>query len=144
MRNGTGAVEALAADFTGFRRVLATVGSKELESFHSLSGQYGLFEDVDPLKQRLEALAARIDTDLKVLAGATGDAPDSLLESTARGVALLDMLLEQLSRYVTVADLRGASLTSGDLLQKLQGWIATLRDWLSGTRRQLEALTARR
>jgi hypothetical protein len=100
-----------------------------------------MFEDVDPLKQRLEALAARIDTDLKAMAGG---ADTALLNATSRNVELLDMLLEQLSRYVTVADLRGASLTSGDLLQKLQGWITTLRDWLAGTRRQLEAVTANR
>lgn len=136
MSREIGAIEVLAADFTGFRRVLDTVGTKELESFHSLSGQYGMFEDVDPLKQRLEALAARIDTDLKAAAGGTDGVPGSV----ARNVDLLDSLLEQLSRYVTVADLRGAALTSGDLLQKLQGWISTLRDWLTGVRRQLEAL----
>ena len=134
-----GAIEVLAADFTGFRRVLDTVGTKELESFHSLSGQYGMFEDVDPLKQRLEALAGRIDTDLTAAAGGNG----SVLGAVAGNVVLLDSLLEQLSRYVTVADLRGASLTSGDLLQKLQGWISTLRDWLSGVQRQLEAVTGR-
>jgi hypothetical protein len=44
---------------------------------------------------------------------------------------------------VTVADLRGATLTSGDLLQKLQGWIKTLRDWLSGVARQLEVIARR-
>jgi hypothetical protein len=138
MGKDVGAIEVLAADFTGFRRVLDTVGGKELESFHSLSGQYGMFEDVDPLKQRLEALAARIDADLQALAGGAGSA---LLAPCSRNVELLDMLLEQLSRYVTVADLRGAALTSGDLLQKLQGWIGTLRDWLAGVRRQLEAIT---
>jgi hypothetical protein len=139
MSREIGPIEVLAADFTGFRRVLDTVGTKELESFHSLSGQYGMFEDVDPLKQRLEALAARIDNDLKAAAGGNG----SVLVAVAGNVVLLDNLLEQLSRYVTVADLRGASLTSGDLLQKLQGWISTLRDWLTGVRRQLEALTPR-
>jgi hypothetical protein len=136
MSREIGAIEVLAADFTGFRRVLDTVGTKELESFHSLSGQYGMFEDVDPLKQRLEALAARIDTDLTAAAGGN----EGVLGSVSRNVDLLDSLLEQLSRYVTVADLRGAALTSGDLLQKLQGWISTLRDWLAGVRRQLEAL----
>lgn len=135
MSREIGAIEVLAADFTGFRRVLDTVGTKELESFHSLSGQYGMYEDVDPLKQRLEALAARIDTDLKAAVGT-----DGVPGTVARNVDLLDSLLEQLSRYVTVADLRGAALTSGDLLQKLQGWISTLRDWLTGVRRQLEAL----
>ena len=135
-----GAIEVLAADFTGFRRVLDTVGTKELESFHSLSGQYGMFEDVDPLKQRLEVLAARIDSDLQAIADGGANA---LLGTTAQNVFLLDTLLEQLSRYVTVADLRGAALTSGDLLQKLQGWITTLRDWLGGVKRQLEALNGR-
>jgi hypothetical protein len=140
MSEGTGAIEVVAADFKGFRRVLDTVGTKEMESFHSLSGQYGMFEDVDPLKQRIEALAARIDTDLQTLG--TGS-EDSLLWAASHDVDLLDTMLEQMSRYVTVADLRGAALTSGDLLQKLQGWIKTLRDWLAGVKKQLAAIASR-
>jgi hypothetical protein len=140
MSEGTGAIEVVAADFTGFRRVLDTVGTKELESFHSLSGQYGLFDDVDPLKRRIEALSARIDADLQALG--TGS-EDSLLWAASHDVDLLDNLLEQMSRYVTVADLRGAALTSGDLLQKLQGWIKTLRDWLAGVKKQLAAIASR-
>lgn len=132
-----GAIAVVAADFTGFRRVLQTVGSKELESFQNLSGQYGMFEDVEPLMRRMEVLAERIDSDLQALAGVSGD---QLLSAAAHNVELLDSLLEQMSRYVTVADLRGAALTSGDLLQKLQGWIKTLRDWLAGVRRQLAAI----
>ncbi len=139
MSEGTGAIEVVAADFTGFRRVLDTVGTKELESFHSLSGQYGMFEDVDPLKRRLEALAAQIDSELQAL---SHGAEDNLLWAASHKVDLLDSLLEQLSRYVTVADLRGAALTSGDLLQKLQGWIKTLRDWLSGVKKQLAAIAS--
>jgi hypothetical protein len=139
MGEGTGAVAIVAADFTGFRRVLGAVGAKELESFHSLSGQYGLFEDVDPLKGRLESLASEIDADLQALAGGT---EDNLLWAASHRVDLLDGLLEQLYRYVTVADLRGASLTSGDLLQKLQGWIKTLRDWLAGVKKQLAAIAS--
>jgi hypothetical protein len=140
MSGRVGAIEVVASDFTGFRRVLDTVGARELESFHSLSGQYGLFEDVDLLKQRLEALGAEIDGELHTLTGA----PDAtLLATIGTKVTLLDSLLEQLSRYVTVADLRGATLTSGDLLQKLQGWIKTLRDWLSGVARQLEVIARR-
>lgn len=134
METQIGAAEILAADFAGFRRVLDAVAAKELESFHSLSGQYGLFDDVDPLKRRLEALAARVDAALQALAGGA----DASMVAVTGDVALLDTLLEQLSRHVTVADLRGAALTSGDLLQKLQGWIGTLRDWLAGIRRQLE------
>jgi hypothetical protein len=117
--------------------VLDAVGAKELESFHSLSGQYGMFEDVDQLKQRLETLAAEIDAGFKAM---TTGAGASQLQAATRNVDLLDTLLEQLSRYVTVADLRGAALTSGDLLQKLQGWIRTLRDWLDGVKRQLAAI----
>lgn len=137
MSAGTGAIEVVAADFAGFRRVLDTVGGKELESFHSLSGQYGMFEDVDPLKTRLEKLAAEIDADLQSL---TGGAEDNGLWAASHKVDLLDSLLEQMSRYVTVAELRGAALTSGDLLQKLQGWIKTLRDWLAGVKKQLAAI----
>jgi hypothetical protein len=69
MSGRVGAIEVVASDFTGFRRVLDTVGARELESFHSLSGQYGLFEDVDLLKQRLEALGAEIDGELHTLTG---------------------------------------------------------------------------
>lgn len=140
MSEGTGAIEVVAADFKGFRRVLDTVGNKELASFHNLSGQYGMFEDVDPLKSRIEALALRIDADLQALG--TGS-EDSLLWSATHDVDLLDNMLEQMSRYVTVADLRGAALTSGDLLQKLQGWIKTLRDWLAGVKKQLAAIASR-
>ncbi len=139
MTANVGAIEVVAADFTGFRRVLDTVGAKELESFHSLSGQYGLFDDVDLLKQRLEQLAAEIDGELQSLTHGT---EDSTFWNVSRSVDLLDSLLEQLARYVTVADLRGATLTSGDLLQKLQGWIKTLRDWLSGVKRQLGAIAS--
>jgi HPt (histidine-containing phosphotransfer) domain-containing protein len=139
MTQAVGALDVVAADFTGFRRVLDTVGAKELESFHSLSGQYGMFEDVDLLKGRLEQLAAAIDSELKSLDPQTAGTG---VAAVMRNVDLLDSLLEQLSRYVTVADLRGAALTSGDLLQKLQGWIATLRDWLTGVTRQLQAIAA--
>ena len=65
---------------------------------------------------------------------------DSALWATSRQAELLDSLLEQLDRYVAVADLRGATLTSGDLLKKLQGWIKTLREWLAGVRKQLAAI----
>lgn len=140
MSSSVGAVDVVAADFTGLRRVLDAVGAKELESFHSLSGQYGMFEDVDLLKQRLETLAAEIDSGFKAM---IGGANAEKLQAATRNVDLLDTLLEQLSRYVTVADLRGAALTSGDLLQKLQGWIRTLRDWLGGVKRQLAAIEGR-
>jgi hypothetical protein len=139
MSEGVGAIEIVTADFTGFRRVLDTVGTKELESFHSLCAQYGMYEDVDPLKRRLELLSARIEVDLKAL---TNGSEDTLMRAASDNVELLDNLLEQLSRYVTVADLRGASLTSGDLLQKLQGWIRTLRDWLTGVKKQLAAIAS--
>jgi len=139
MSSSVGAIEVMAADFTGLRRVLDAVGAKELESFHSLSGQYGMFEDVDLLKQRLDALSAEIASGLQAMTTVAGA---SQLQAVTRNVDLLDTLLEQLSRYVTVADLRGAALTSGDLLQKLQGWIRTLRDWLGGVKRQLGTIQA--
>jgi hypothetical protein len=134
MSEGTGAVEVVAADFAGFRRVLNIVAEKELESFHSLSGQYALYEDVDPLRRRLLQLAGEVDTDLQAL---NRGVEANRLRAAAQNVERLDSLLEQLARYVTVADLRGAALTSGDLLQKLQGWIRTLRDWLAGVKKQL-------
>lgn len=138
MTDSVRAIDVVAADFIGFRRVLDKVGTGELESFHSLSGQYGMFEDVDLLRTRLGLLAGEINTQLEALQGA--NAEDSALWGVSRHVELLDQMLEAMSRYVTVADLRGAALTSGDLLQKLQGWLKTLRDWLAGIRRQLAAI----
>ncbi|MGL6044754.1 MAG: hypothetical protein ACRC1J_12600 [Sandaracinobacteroides sp.] len=137
MSDGVRALDVLRADFTGFERVLDKVGTGELESFHSLSGQYNMFDDVDGLKARLGVLAAEIRQQLADL-GDTGE--ESAVWAVSRRVEMLDNLLEQLSRYVTVADMRGAALTSGDLLQKLQGWIKTLRDWLAGIRKQLSAI----
>jgi hypothetical protein len=134
MTEGTGAIEVVAADFAGFRRVLNIVAEKELESFHSLSGQYALYDDVDPLRRRLLQLAGEIDTELQAL---NRGVEDHKVWTASQNVDRLDSLLEQLGRYVTVADLRGAALTSGDLLQKLQGWIKTLRDWLAGVKKQL-------
>ena len=132
------ALEVVAADFVGFSRVLQKVLTVELESFQGLSGQYGLYEDVDGVQARLLRLAAHIQSALDELRD--NGFEDSGLWATSRQVELLDSLLEQLDRYVIVADLRGATLTSGDLLKKLQGWIKTLRDWLAGVRKQLAAI----
>ena len=128
--DGVRALEVVAADFLGFSRVLDKVISTELESFQGLSGQYGLYEDVDGVQTRLQRLTAHI---LSALEGLRDNGfEDSALWATSRQAELLDSLLEQLDRYVAVADLRGATLTSGDLLKKLQGWIKTLREWLAG------------
>ena len=136
--DGVRALEVVAADFLGFSRVLDKVISTELESFQGLSGQYGLYEDVDGVQARLQRLTAHI---LSALEGLRDNGfEDSALWATSRQAELLDSLLEQLDRYVAVADLRGATLTSGDLLKKLQGWIKTLREWLTGVRKQLAAI----
>ncbi len=137
MSEGTGAIEVVAADFAGFRRVLNIVAEKELESFHSLSGQYSLYDDVDPLRRRLLRLAGEVDSELQAL---NRSVEDNRLQAALQTIERLDSLLEQLARYVTVADLRGAALTSGDLLQKLQGWIRILRDWLAGVKKQLATI----
>lgn len=136
--DGVRALEVVAADFLGFSRVLDKVICTELESFQGLSGQYGLYEDVDGVQTRLQRLTAHI---LSALEGLRDNGfEDSALWATSRQAELLDSLLEQLDRYVAVADLRGATLTSGDLLKKLQGWIKTLREWLAGVRKQLAAI----
>ena len=132
------ALEVVAADFAGFSRVLQKVLTVELESFQGLSGQYGLHEDVDGVQARLLRLTAHILSALESLRD--NGFEDSGLWAASRQVELLDSLLEQLDRYVIVADLRGATLTSGDLLKKLQGWLKTLRDWLTGVRKQLAAI----
>lgn len=126
-------IENLAADFAGFQRVMERMVQGEVESFQGLSGQFGLYEDVDALLKRMEATAVRAASSL-ANAGANGPADAS------RQLGLLDSMLEQLDRYAIVADLRGATATSGDLLKKIQQWVAVLRQWLVGLERQLRAL----
>lgn len=135
-----GALEIVAADLLGFSKVLEKVLKTELESFQGLSGQYGLYEDVDGVQARLQRLTARLLAALERMRDEGLDA--AALPMVSGDVELLDNLLEQLDRYVAVADLRGATLTSGDLLKKLQGWVKTLRDWLVGVRRQLTSIAA--
>ena len=136
--DGVRALEVVSADFLGFSRVLEKVIKTELESFQGLSGQYGLFDDVDGVQARLQRLTAHILSALETLRD--NGFEDSALWATSRQLDLLDSLLEQLDRYVAVADLRGATLTSGDLLKKLQGWIKMMREWLAGVRRQLASI----
>lgn len=131
-------LEVVAADFQGFQRVLEKVFTTELESFQGLSGQYALFEDVDALMGRMRNVVAQAERELVALRD--GAFEDSALWSASRRVELVDSMLEQLDRFVQVADARGATLTSGDLLKKLQGWIKILREWLTGVRRQLAAI----
>ena len=128
----------VAADFDGMQKVLDKVFTTELESFQGLSGQYGIFEDVDALMGRMRNVAAQAAHELNELRD--GAFEDSALWSASRRVELLDSMLEQLDRYVQVADARGATLTSGDLLKKLQGWIKILREWLTGVRKQLGSI----
>lgn len=131
-------LEVVAADFAGLQKVLDKVFTTEMESFQGLSGQYGLFEDVDALIGRMRSVAAQAAHELNELRD--GAFEDSALWSASRRVELLDSMLEQLDRFVQVADARGATLTSGDLLKKLQGWIKIMREWLAGTRKQLAAI----
>ena len=131
-------LEVVAADFAALQRVLDKVLSTEMESFQGLSGQYGLYEDVDALMGRMRNVAAQASKELNELRD--GAFEDSALWAASRRVELLDSMLEQLDRFVQVADARGATLTSGDLLKKLQGWIKIMREWLAGTRKQLAAI----
>lgn len=131
-------LEVAAADFAGFQKVLDKVFGTELESFQGLSGQYGLFEDVDALMARMRKVSAQAAQELNDLRD--GAFEDSALWSASRRVELLDSMLEQLDRFVQVADARGATLTSGDLLTKLKGWLKILREWLAGLRKQLAAI----
>ena len=135
MNQNAGAERAVAADFAGFTKVLGRMFDTELESFQGLSGHYGIYEDVDGLMQRIRDLASQLTDELAALGSGAAAA-------VAAQVGLLDSMLELLDRYVQVADLRGATLTSGDLLKKLQGWIRLLREWLSGIGRQLVAMAA--
>lgn len=131
-------LEVVAADYAALQKVLDKVLSTEMESFQGLSGQYGLYEDVDALMGRMRNVAAQAGHELDELRD--GAFEDSALWSASRRVELVDSMLEQLDRFVQVADGRGATLTSGDLLKKLQGWIKIMRDWLAGVRKQLAAI----
>lgn len=131
-------LEVVAADFGALQKVLEKVLGSELESFQGLSGQYGLYEDVGALVERMRNVSTQAAHELTELRD--GAFEDSALWSASRRVELLDSMLEQLDRFVQVADGRGATLTSGDLLKKLQGWIKLMREWLAGVRRQLAAI----
>ncbi len=131
-------LEVAAADFVGFQKVLERVFKGELESFQGLSGQYGIFDDVDGLMGRMQKITAQTATELDALRDGAFDG--KALAVVSGRVGLLDAMLEQLDRYVQVADGRGATLTSGDLLKKLQGWIRIMREWLAGLMRQLAAI----
>jgi hypothetical protein len=134
------ALEVLAADFEAFGRAMGTLLAGEVESFQGLSGLYGLKADVDPLLERLVRVQASVAAGMAVLVQAGGRPSAEAVEALATRVALLDVMLDQLDRFLTIADLRGASDTSGDLLRKISGWIGTLKGWLTGMTRQITAL----
>ncbi len=138
MNSNVKPLEVVAADFAGLQKVLDKVFATEMESFQGLSGQYALFEDVDALMGRMRNVSVQAGLELNELRD--GAFEDSALWSASRRVELLDSMLEQLDRFVQVADARGATLTSGDLLKKLQGWIKIMREWLAGVRKQLAAI----
>ena len=138
MNSNVKPLEVVAVDFAGLQKVLDKVFATEMESFQGLSGQYALFEDVDALMGRMRNVSVQAGLELNELRD--GAFEDSALWSASRRVELLDSMLEQLDRFVQVADARGATLTSGDLLKKLQGWIKIMREWLAGVRKQLAAI----
>ncbi|MBS3962652.1 MAG: hypothetical protein KGZ61_12595 [Sandarakinorhabdus sp.] len=134
------ALEVLAADFAAFGRAMGRLIAGEVESFQGLSGLYGLKEDVDPLLERLVRVQASVATSMDALVTA-GEPPSAkAVQGLATRVTLLDAMLDQLNRFLTIADLRGASDTSGDLLRKISGWIGTLKGWLAGMRAQVLAM----
>jgi len=134
------ALEVLAADFAAFGRAMSRLVAGEVESFQGLSGLYGLKEDVDPLLERLGRVQASVAASMDALVAA-GERPSAeAVAALATRVALLDAMLDQLGRFLTIADLRGASDTSGDLLRKIAGWIGTLKGWLAGMRAQVLAM----
>ncbi len=137
------ALEVLAADFAAFGRAMGTLLAGEVESFQGLSGLYGLKEDVDPLLARLVRVQASVADGMSVLVQAGGKPSAEAVQALATRVALLDVMLDQLNRFLTIADLRGASDTSGDLLRKIAGWIGTLKGWLAGMVRQIQAIGGR-
>lgn len=127
---GADPLQVLKVDVTAFSKVLERLLESEMASFQGFSGQYGLYEDaaaiLDNLRAGTGAILAGLDS-----AAITG------LPLQAR---LVDAQFDELDRLVTVAELRGAANTSGDLLAKLHQWIALLRGWVAAIERQLLAL----
>jgi hypothetical protein len=129
---GASPLAVASGDATAFSKVLERLLESEMASFQGFSEQYGLYEDAAAILDKLRAATAAILAGLA--AGGTAG-----LGVQAR---LVEALLDQLDRLVTVAELRGAANTSGDLLAKLHQWIALLRGWIAAIDRQLSALAS--
>lgn len=128
--SGANPLDVARGDVAAFYKVLEKLLESEMASFQGFSGQYGLYDDAAALLDNLKAGTAAI------IAGLDRATIDGL----AVQARLVDALLGQLDRLVTVAELRGAANTSGDLLAKLHNWIALLRGWVAAIDRQLVAL----
>ncbi|MFN3370398.1 MAG: hypothetical protein ACK4Z0_02595 [Sphingomonadaceae bacterium] len=129
---GANPLDVLKGDVTAFSKVLERLLESEMASFQGFSGQYGLYED-----------AAAILDNLRAGTGAIIAGLDSVtITGLPLQARLVDAQFDELDRLVTVAELRGAANTSGDLLAKLHQWIALLRGWVAAIERQLEALAA--
>lgn len=128
--SGARPLDVARSDITAFSKVLQKLLESEMASFQGFSDQYGLYEDAAAILDNLKAGTAAIEAGL-----ATGNTAGLTVQAR-----LMDALLEGLDRLVTVAELRGAANTSGDLLAKLHNWIALLRGWMGAIGRQLETL----
>lgn len=139
------AVDVVVADFAGFRDLMATLRTSDLESFERLAGLYGMKDGVDGVLKRLLSLEARVCERLGALAPMVASGEDhgpEVLDLMAQ-VNVLDALLEQLDRYVEIGIKRNAGETSGDLLPKLQAWVRLLRGWLQSIVKQLSHIEGR-
>lgn len=129
---GASPLAVARGDVASFSKVLDRLLDSEMASFQGFSGQYGLYEDAAAILDSLRAATAAIS------AGLAADRPAGL----SMQARLIESLLDQLDRLVTVAELRGAANTSGDLLAKLHQWITLLRGWVAAIDRQLSALAS--
>jgi hypothetical protein len=144
MRDYRDELDVLGADLEGLTKLTGWLMTGDLESVQRLAGQYDMKGEVDAVVAKIPAIQAQVRERVGALRdGAGGDVAREL--AALRGkIGLMDSLLEQLDRYLVILTLRGATQSSGDLLPKLQGWVAVLKGWLAGVERQLSAVSGDR
>ncbi len=136
------ALEVLEADLESLARVTGWLMTGDLESFQRMSAQYDMKLGVDALVARIPAMTAEVRAEVATVRAAGGAGLAAALPGLSARIQLMDVMLDQLDRFIVMATMRGAAETSGDLLKKLQGWVAVLKGWLAGVERQLRALAA--
>lgn len=139
-------IDIVKADFAAFTAVMDRLLTQELESFQGISSQFEARDVIDGLLGQLRRQQGRIGEGLHRLAPVVDQAPETAdreIRELVAGISLYDALLDQVDRQAAVAKLRGLAETTGDLLGRVQLWLAAMKNWLKGVARQLWALLAR-